>query len=115
MTQRILHLGLGAFHRAHQAVYLQKLHDAGDRSWTLASGNIRPDDEALVAALARSGGAYMLETVSPSGERKHETIRSIGAVLPWDEDLRRRALAERHGRTLRGPVWFSYPPWVRFV
>jgi hypothetical protein len=25
--RRILHLGLGAFHRAHQAVYLQRLHD----------------------------------------------------------------------------------------
>ena len=27
----LLHLGLGSFHRAHQAVYLQALIDSGDR------------------------------------------------------------------------------------
>jgi len=39
----ILHLGLGSFHRAHQAVYLQALHDRGDRRWELAGGHIRAD------------------------------------------------------------------------
>ena len=39
----IVHLGIGAFHRAHQAVYLQRLLTAGDASWQLAGGNLRPD------------------------------------------------------------------------
>jgi mannitol-1-phosphate/altronate dehydrogenase len=30
---RLLHLGLGAFHRAHQAVFMQRLLDAGRRDW----------------------------------------------------------------------------------
>lgn len=84
---RILHLGLGAFHRAHQAVYLQRLHDLGDRRWTLESGNIRPDDGETVAALQRSGGAYTLETVAPSGERSYQRITSIQAVHPWQPQL----------------------------
>jgi D-arabinitol 4-dehydrogenase len=86
-TRRILHLGLGAFHRAHQAVYLQKLHDAGDRAWTLASGNIRPDDAATVDALRRAGGAYTLETITPQGERSYQRITAISQVLPWDPQL----------------------------
>ena len=28
----ILHLGLGSFHRAHQAVYLHQLRQTGDRA-----------------------------------------------------------------------------------
>jgi D-arabinitol 4-dehydrogenase len=47
----MLHLGLGSFHRAHQAVYLQRLREAGDTGWVLAAGNIRPDMADTVAAL----------------------------------------------------------------
>ena len=63
----ILHLGLGSFHRAHQAVYLQALHDRGDMSWELAGGHIRPDMPETIAALQAQGGAYTLETISPHG------------------------------------------------
>ncbi|HEX2545881.1 MAG TPA: D-arabinitol 4-dehydrogenase [Ramlibacter sp.] len=85
---RIVHLGLGAFHRAHQAVYLQGLHALGDRRWELASGNIRPDDANTIAALQHSGGAYTLETVSPDGQRQYERITAITRVFGWDEELR---------------------------
>ncbi|HYS14986.1 MAG TPA: mannitol dehydrogenase family protein, partial [Burkholderiaceae bacterium] len=47
----MLHLGLGSFHRAHQAVYLQDLIDSGDTSWVLAGGNTRPDMADVIAAL----------------------------------------------------------------
>ena len=36
----ILHLGLGSFHRAHQAVYLHELIQRGDDDWVLAGGNL---------------------------------------------------------------------------
>ena len=39
----ILHIGLGSFHRAHQAVYLHHLREAGERSWSIVAGNIRAD------------------------------------------------------------------------
>ena len=83
----ILHLGLGAFHRAHQAAYLQDLHDLGDRRWRLVGGNIRPDMRAIEDALVEQGGRYALETVSPTGERSYRTIKAIERVVPHAPDL----------------------------
>ncbi|WP_431265398.1 D-arabinitol 4-dehydrogenase [Roseateles chitinivorans] len=83
----ILHLGLGAFHRAHQALYLQALHDRGDTRWGLAGGNLRPDMPDTIAALQAQGGAYTLETVSAQGERRYTWVRSIRSVVPYTPDL----------------------------
>jgi D-arabinitol 4-dehydrogenase len=83
----ILHLGLGSFHRAHQAVYLQRLIDQGDNSWVLAGGNLRPDMADTIGALQKQGGAYTLETVSPAGERHYERITSIRQIVPYEPTL----------------------------
>jgi len=83
----ILHLGLGSFHRAHQAVYLQALNAAGDTRWTLAGGNTRPDMAEIIAALVAQGGAYTLETISPAGEHRYQRITAIRQVIPWTADL----------------------------
>ncbi len=83
----LLHLGLGSFHRAHQAVYLHELIQTGDASWTLAGGNTRPDMAETMAALAAQGGAYTLETISPAGEHRYERITSIRKVIPYAADL----------------------------
>jgi D-arabinitol 4-dehydrogenase len=83
----ILHLGLGSFHRAHQAVYLHRLIESGDTSWSLAGGNIRADMADTVAALAAQNGEYTLETVSPQGERKYERIQSIKKIIPFEPGL----------------------------
>ena len=83
----MLHLGLGSFHRAHQAVYLHELQKTGDRSWTLAGGNIRPDMADTIAALEVQGGAYTLETISTAGEHHYERITSISKVISHTPDL----------------------------
>ena len=82
-----LHIGAGSFHRAHQAVYLHHLMEAGDTGWSLALANIRDDMTPLLDALERQGGAYTLETVTPGGVRNYETIRSIKTIVPWDAAL----------------------------
>lgn len=82
-----LHLGLGSFHRAHQAVYMQQLHDLGDTSWELAGGNIRADGEELIQALIEQKGRYTLETVTPQGSRNYKEIGAIKRVVAWDADL----------------------------
>ena len=84
---QILHIGIGSFHRAHQAMYLNRLIEQGDTDWSLAAANIRNDMSAVLDGLARQQGRYTLETVSPAGERKYETIRSIQTIVPWDEEL----------------------------
>jgi D-arabinitol 4-dehydrogenase len=83
----MLHLGLGAFHRAHQAWYFDCMAKKGDSTWALASGNIRPDMSQLLADLEAQGGCYTLETITPAGEFSYHRIDAIGRVLPWSEDL----------------------------
>ena len=83
----ILHLGLGSFHRAHQAVYLHQLHVQGDTRWVLAGGNIRADMADTIAALRAQGGAYTLETVTPAQERSYTWIESIKTVIPYEPTL----------------------------
>jgi D-arabinitol 4-dehydrogenase len=83
----ILHLGLGSFHRAHQAVYLHELIESGDAGWTLAGGNTRPDMAETLQALAAQGGAYTLETISPAGEHRYRRITSIRKVIAYRPDL----------------------------
>ena len=84
-----LHLGLGSFHRAHQAVYLHHLRETGDRRWSIVAGNLRADMEATASALAAQGGEYTLETVTPTGERRYERIASIREVVPFEPTLAR--------------------------
>ncbi len=79
----IVHLGLGAFHRAHQAVYTDDALAAGDREWGITGVSLR--SSAVREQLAPQDGLY---TVTQSGNAGQE-IRLIGAirqalVLPAD-------------------------------
>ena len=83
----ILHIGLGSFHRAHQAVYLHHLRERADRTWRIVGGNIRNDMAETMAALSAQGGAYTLETITPAGECAYERITSIERVIAYTTDL----------------------------
>ncbi|HZW75403.1 MAG TPA: D-arabinitol 4-dehydrogenase [Caldimonas sp.] len=88
-SRRILHLGLGSFHRAHQALYLHRLRAAGDERWSITGGSLRDDLAPTLDALALQGGRYTLETVSPQGERRYEWVESIAEVVRFDPTLAR--------------------------
>lgn len=83
-----LHIGLGSFHRAHQAWYMHRLITQKGSEWQIAAGNIRNDAEKVVDALIEQQGRYVLETVSPEGERAYEEISSIRKLLSWQPDLK---------------------------
>lgn len=83
----ILHLGLGSFHRAHQAVYVHQLRQQGDTRWSITGGNLRPDMLETIAALQAQNGRYTLETVTPQGQRSYTVIESIQRVVPYQDDL----------------------------
>lgn len=83
----MLHIGLGSFHRAHQAVYVHRLRETGDRSWAIVGGNSRPDMAETLAALIAQDGRYTLETVTPAGVHAYETITAIERVIPYAPDL----------------------------
>jgi D-arabinitol 4-dehydrogenase len=83
----ILHIGIGSFHRAHQAWYLHRLIEQGETDWSLAASTIRSDMVPLLDCLAQQNGTYTLETVTPEGFREYEIIRSIRHIVPWDPEL----------------------------
>lgn len=84
---RILHLGLGDFHRAHQAVYLQDLIDAGDDRWELAGGHIRLEAPDTGVVLLAQGGRYIVETVTPDGGLAYQRIAALRTPVPYTRDL----------------------------
>lgn len=69
---RIVHLGLGAFHRSHQAWYTQHAGDAGD--WGIASFTGRRPDAATV--LAAQDGLFTVVERSDAGD-SFEVVGSI--------------------------------------
>lgn len=73
----IVHLGLGAFHRAHQAVYLERnLARHGGGAWGLCSANLR-SGRALVETLSAQEGRYH---VAEYRNRRERVLREIGVL-----------------------------------
>ena len=70
----IVHIGIGAFHRAHQAVYTDDAMNAGDRDWGIIGVSLRSGDVA--AQLNPQHGLYTVSTRSAAGT----DLRLIGAV-----------------------------------
>jgi D-arabinitol 4-dehydrogenase len=83
----MLHLGVGSFHRAHQALYIHNLQALGDKSWRLAGGNIRADMAETISALAAQDGEYTLETITPAGVHDYTRITAISQVIPFEPRL----------------------------
>jgi len=73
-TIGIVHFGIGAFHRAHQAVYTDGAMGAGDRDWAIAGLSLR--SPAVRDAMAPQDGLYTVTERGADGERG----RLIGAV-----------------------------------
>ena len=74
---RIAHLGLGAFHRAHQAWYTELVNRSGAEQWGIAAFTGRRPDAAM--ALAAQGCAYDLVVRGPESDSV-EHISSIVAA-----------------------------------
>jgi fructuronate reductase len=67
LSTGIVHIGLGAFHRAHQAVYTEDaIRHSGDPSWGIAA--VAPRSSATVDAMSRQDGLYSVIT-GTNGER----------------------------------------------
>jgi fructuronate reductase len=70
----IVHLGIGAFHRAHQAWYTDAAMTAGDRDWAITGVSLRSAEVAR--QLNPQDGLYTVTERSADGWR----TRLIGAV-----------------------------------
>ncbi|GAA2704158.1 mannitol dehydrogenase [Actinoplanes palleronii] len=91
--ERIVHLGLGAFHRAHQAWYTAHATDAAD--WGIVAFTGRSPQ--LADRLAAQQGVYTLVERGTGGDR-HEAIGSIVRAEPGS-DVGAFVTAVAHPRT----------------
>ena len=89
----IVHLGLGAFHRAHQAVFVDDCLGAGDAGWGIIGASLRSAETR--DALAPQDGLFTLSIVDGAGE----SLRIIGSILrtlvaPEDPEALLRIMAD---------------------
>jgi len=78
-----VHFGIGAFHRAHQAVYTDDAMAGGDRDWMISGVSLR--SPAVRAALQPQDGLYSVTERDRAGERLR-VIGSVREVLVAGED-----------------------------
>lgn len=76
-----VHFGVGGFHRAHQAVYLDDLLALpdSDRTWGLCGVGLLPADAAMRDVLQSQDGLYTVVERSQAGDR----ARVVGAVTRY--------------------------------
>ncbi|MEO1469349.1 MAG: mannitol dehydrogenase family protein [Pseudomonadota bacterium] len=73
LTPGILHVGVGNFHRAHQAVYLDDLFGQGrDHDWGILGAGVMPGDARVRAAL--EGQDFLTTVVEQSVEASHARV-----------------------------------------
>lgn len=85
LSAGIVHFGVGNFHRAHQAIYLDDLFNAGhDHDWALIGAGVLPSDEAMRAKLAAQDflTTVVEQDINNSGARV--TGAMIGYLKPGD-------------------------------
>lgn len=82
LTAGILHVGVGNFHRAHMAVYLDKLFAKGlGHDWAICGAGVRPGDAAMRDKLQAQDWLTTVVELDPTGL----TARVIGSMIDFVE------------------------------
>ncbi len=77
LESRIVHLGCGAFHRAHQALYTHHLLETSDSDWGICEVNLMPgNDRVLIEQLKNQ---QLLYTVAEKGADS-TALKIIGSM-----------------------------------
>lgn len=85
----IVHLGYGAFHRAHQAYYVDEYMNAtGDLRWGIAAVNLRASESDAFAQVTANKDGYVLKTMSKDKQITYQLIRAHVAALDWAGDAK---------------------------
>jgi mannitol 2-dehydrogenase len=85
LTGGITHIGVGGFHRAHLALYVDDLAQAGSSTWSITGSGVTPHDSRIASVLSEQDGLYLL--VEREGE--HVDGRIIGSLtnfVPAEHD-----------------------------
>ncbi len=85
LTLGIVHIGLGNFHRAHQAWYMHRLFEAGkNHDWAIIGAGVRPGDAVQRDKLLAQDCLTTLIELDPSGKSAEITGAMID-FLPVEE------------------------------
>ncbi|MGO9385282.1 MAG: mannitol dehydrogenase family protein [Mycobacterium sp.] len=77
----IAHFGVGGFHRAHQAMYIDRLLQRGlAREWGICGLGMLPADRRMRDVLHAQDGLYTLILEHPDG---HRDARVIGSIVDY--------------------------------
>ncbi len=81
ITPGFVHFGVGGFHRAHQAAYLDELFEQGKAlDWGIVGVGTMPGDTRMRDALASQDHLYTLVIKHPDGSL---TPRTIGSIIDF--------------------------------
>lgn len=87
ITVGIVHFGVGNFHRAHQAMYLDRLMGAGrGAEWGICGIGLLERDARMRDALTGQDGLYTLTLRHPDGADEIRVIGSIRRFLHAPDD-----------------------------
>ncbi len=87
LTVGIVHIGVGGFHRAHQAMYVDRLMNEGRaHDWAICGVGILPGDARMRDALTAQDGLYTLMLKHSDGTREARVIGSIVEYLFAPDD-----------------------------
>ena len=85
LTPGIAHIGVGNFHRAHQAWYLHRLMQAGEaHDWAIIGAGVRPYDAAMREKLLAQDCLTTLVELDPENVSA-EVVGSMIDYLPIEE------------------------------
>ncbi len=82
----VVHLGVGGFHRSHQAVYFDRLLARGHGEWGITGVGVLPADRGLHEALRAQDGLYTLVLKHPTGAIEPAVVGSLLRLLLVDDD-----------------------------
>lgn len=81
LTAGIVHIGVGGFHRAHQAVYINELlKQPGSESWAICGVGLLEANRSLRDVLVKQDYLYSLTVRHPNGQIDHQVI---GAMIDF--------------------------------
>ncbi|MBO5391419.1 MAG: mannitol dehydrogenase family protein, partial [Pseudomonas sp.] len=86
--QGIAHIGVGGFHRAHQAYYTDALMNRGqDLDWSICGIGLRGEDRKVRDALAGQDYLYTLFELGDSDDTQSRIIGSISGMLLAEDGI----------------------------
>jgi mannitol 2-dehydrogenase len=87
LTAGIVHFGVGNFHRAHQAMVIDRLLAEGlARDYGICGVGVLPSDARMRDVLTAQNGLYTLELRHPDGSREARVIGSLIDYLYAPDD-----------------------------